>query len=325
MTIRTPTYLKTLFENNDIPQQTDYGDIFDSFLPITATGKQTLDISLAINGDFTASGNIRTTNLLADSVSASLVASNFVHVGDMGSETGGVNINGTTYQSSFKVSDIGGANVAQTILHKHSTSFEPLIVGARSNSDTASHANLTSGQNVFTIYGAGWAGTNYKLFGSILIGADADGAISDTASPGRIRFRTSRKGSVNPTDAITIDSNGDTTFTGNVIVSAIQRSVNSNVAATGTTTAAAKQLFESINVVKTATSGANEALIIGKCRPGMITYIVNDASASARVFPTSASKFNQLSNGVAYDIPDRTTLAVYHVTSAQYFTSRTSR
>lgn len=325
MTIRTPTYLKSLFENNDTPQQTDYGDVFDSFLPLTATGKQTLDISLAISGDFTASGNIRTTNFLADSVSASIVNANFTHVGDMGSESGGVNIGGTNYQSSFKVSDIGGANAAQTILHKHSTTIEPLIVGARSNSDTTAHATLTSGQNAFTIYGAGWAGTNYKLFGSIAIGADTNGAISDSASPGRIIFNTTRKSSISPAASLTLNSDGDATFAGNVTVSALQRSVNSSVAATGTTTAAAKQLFESINVVKVATSGANEALIIGKCRPGMITYIINDASASARVFPTSAAKFNQLSNGVAYDIPDRTTLAVYHITSAQYFTSRTSR
>ncbi len=315
MTIRTPTYLKSLFENNDIPQQSDYSDIFDSFLPISATGKQSLDISLNISGDFTASGNIN----------GEKIYTNDLYVGNMGSEGTGINIGGTTYNSTFKVSDINGTNYAQTILHRHSTTFEPLIVGARSNSDTTSHLTLTSGQNAFTIYGAGWAGSNYKLFGSINIGADTNGAISDSASPGRIIFNTTRKSSTTPTASLTINSDGDATFTGNVVVSALQRSVNSSVAATGTTTAAAKQLFESINVVKTATSGANEALIIGKCRPGMITYIINDASASARVFPTSASKFNQLANGVAYDIPDRTTLAVYHITSAQYFTSRTSR
>jgi len=34
MTIRTPSYLKSRFENNDIPQATDYEDVFDSFLPL---------------------------------------------------------------------------------------------------------------------------------------------------------------------------------------------------------------------------------------------------------------------------------------------------
>lgn len=315
MTVRTPTYLKSLFENNDIPQQSDYSDIFDSFLPITATGKQTLDISLNISGDFTASGNINANNLIGGSLG----------VGDMGYEVSGINIGGTTYQSSFKVSDINGTNFAQTILHRHSTTLEPLIVGARSNTDTNAHATLTSGQNTFSIYGAGYAGTNYKLFGSINIGADTNGAISDSASPGRIIFNTTRKSSTSPATTLTLDSNGNATFTGSVTVSALQRSVNSSVAATGTTTAAAKQLFEAINVIKVSTSGANEALIIGKCLPGAITYVINDASASARLFPTSASKFNQLANGVAYDIPDRTTLAVCHITSAQYYTMRISR
>jgi hypothetical protein len=315
MTLRTPTYLKSVFEQNDTPQGSDYADIFDSFLPLTATGKQTLDIGLNISGDFTASGNIYGGKIYTVDM----------YVGDMGNEATGINIGGTTYNSTFKVSDINGTNYAQSILHRHSTTFEPIIVGARSNSDTTAHATLTSGQNAFTIYGAGWAGANYKLFGSINIGADTNGVISDSASPGRIIFNTTRKSSTNPTTSFILNSDGDATFSGNVTVSALQRSVNSSVAATGTTTAAAKQLFDSINVVKTATSASNEALIIGKCRPGMITYIINDASASARVFPTSASKFNQLSNGVAYDIPDRTTLAIYHITSAQYFTSRTSR
>lgn len=54
MTIRTPTYLKSVFESGDIPAGSDYSDIFDSFLPISVTGKQTLDISLEITGNFSA-------------------------------------------------------------------------------------------------------------------------------------------------------------------------------------------------------------------------------------------------------------------------------
>jgi hypothetical protein len=56
--------------------------------------------------------------------------------GDPGTEGTGINIGGVTYESTFKVSDINGTNFAQTILHRHSTTLEPLIVGARNNSDT---------------------------------------------------------------------------------------------------------------------------------------------------------------------------------------------
>lgn len=74
MTVRTPTYLKTLFENNDIPQASDYSDIFDSFLPISSSGKQSLDISLVISGDFTASGDITGQNLFGNIVNAQQVS-----------------------------------------------------------------------------------------------------------------------------------------------------------------------------------------------------------------------------------------------------------
>lgn len=79
MTVRTPTYLKTLFENNDIPQASDYSDIFDSFLPISSSGKQTLDIALEITGDFTASGDIYGKNLYVNKVNAQQVSASAIN------------------------------------------------------------------------------------------------------------------------------------------------------------------------------------------------------------------------------------------------------
>lgn len=43
MTARTPTYLKGRFENNDIPQATDYEDVFDSFVNFAVTAEQRMD------------------------------------------------------------------------------------------------------------------------------------------------------------------------------------------------------------------------------------------------------------------------------------------
>jgi hypothetical protein len=42
MTLRSVTYLKGVFETNDIPTGTDYSDIFDSFLSLHATAAQTV-------------------------------------------------------------------------------------------------------------------------------------------------------------------------------------------------------------------------------------------------------------------------------------------
>ena|SRR3990167_849994 len=135
-------------------------------------------------------------------------------VGDVGTEGIGININGTNFQSTFKVSDIDGANYAQTILHRHSTIAEPLIVGARTNSDTAAHASVVLGQNCLTIYGVGWAGANYKVFGAISFGVDSTGTVSDTSAPGRVRIQVTPDGSLVPADAITITNDKKVTLAG---------------------------------------------------------------------------------------------------------------
>ena len=43
MTIRSVTYLKGRFENNDVPTATDYEDVFDSFLNLATSADQSLD------------------------------------------------------------------------------------------------------------------------------------------------------------------------------------------------------------------------------------------------------------------------------------------
>lgn len=135
-------------------------------------------------------------------------------VGNMGLEGSGINIGGVTYESTFKVSDINASNYAQTILHRHSTTLEPLIVGARSNSNTTGHTDVAANQNLFSVYGAGWAGSNYKLFGSIEVGVDATGTISNTSAPGRITFKVTPDGSTTAAAAITIANSKAVTFAG---------------------------------------------------------------------------------------------------------------
>jgi len=74
MTVRTPAYLKTVFESNDIPTGSDYSDIFDSFLPISTSSKQTFDFPVEILGDVTASGGIYAQNFFTNGgVNASTV------------------------------------------------------------------------------------------------------------------------------------------------------------------------------------------------------------------------------------------------------------
>jgi len=74
MTIRTPSYLKSRFENNDIPQATDYEDIFDSYLSLATSGAQTID------GQLTVTGFISPTATFSGIVSAAYVDTNSLNV-----------------------------------------------------------------------------------------------------------------------------------------------------------------------------------------------------------------------------------------------------
>lgn len=135
-----------------------------------------------------------------------------VIVGSPGSEASGINIGGVTYEATFKVSDINGTNFAQTILHRHSTTLEPLVVGARGNTDTTAHADVTAGMGVFSIFAAGWAGSNYKLFGGMTFAADNTGTISDTSAPGKWTLSLSQDGGTTLAAVITARNNKSVEF-----------------------------------------------------------------------------------------------------------------
>lgn len=151
-----------------------------------------------------------------------------VCVGDQGTEGGSIAINNLNFNSSFKVSDIDGTNYAQTILHRHSTALEPVIVGARSNSDTTGHTNTVAGQNTFTIYGAGWNTSSYKLNGQISIALDDTGTFSNTSSPGKIVLSTTPDGSVWPVQAMAIHNDGKAVFANNISGTSISTPVIEN-------------------------------------------------------------------------------------------------
>jgi len=136
-------------------------------------------------------------------------------IGDPGSESAGIVIGGVTYESTFKVSDINGSNYAQTILHRHSTTLEPLIVGARSNSNNASHTDVTAGMGLFSIYGVGWLGSDYKIFGSQTFGADDTGTLSNTSSPGKWTLSLTPDGATAPAAVIIARNDKSVEFGGN--------------------------------------------------------------------------------------------------------------
>ena len=87
--------------------------------------------------------------------------------GDPGFEETGIIINGVLYQASDKISDLGGTNIAQLILHRHSTTLPPFFVTSRSNTDDATHAIVTNGDSLFGLVCTGWDGADYAVAGEI--------------------------------------------------------------------------------------------------------------------------------------------------------------
>ncbi len=129
-----------------------------------------------------------------------------VIAGDPGLEASGINIGGTIYDSVFKASDIGGTNIAQSILHRHSSSFGPFIVGARSQGDTSAHVIVNDGDELFRVWGAGWDGGTYEVGASMAFRVDGTPGIDDM--PGEIVWSTTPVGSATVTERMRLRNDG---------------------------------------------------------------------------------------------------------------------
>lgn len=135
-----------------------------------------------------------------------------LEVGDPGLESGGINVNGVTYDSALKINDIGGTEPAQFHIHRHSTTLQAILAGSRSNTNDNTHAAVTNGMNLFEIIGCGWTSGHYDIFGSIQFKADAAGTISGTSSPGTIDFMVTPDASNVQASAMTIRSDKKVEF-----------------------------------------------------------------------------------------------------------------
>lgn len=174
--------------------------------------------SVAANNQITIGGASHTSVIIGGVTVSSATGSIFPNLiaGNPGTEGTGITIGGVTYNSVFKASDIGGTNIAQSILHRHSTVWEAIQVNARSNSDTSAHGAVTLGMLISSQYAAGWTGTGYNLFGRASFQASATGTISDTSSPGDFVIATTPNGATLPVEAMRVKSDKSTVFAGGI-------------------------------------------------------------------------------------------------------------
>jgi hypothetical protein len=143
---------------------------------------------------------------------------NGININDAGTESDGVDINGTIYNVGLRINDIGTDYPGELVIHRHSTALPAVVLGTRSNSENATHASVTNSMVLWRLIGCGWAGSNYKMFGDIRFRADSTGTINNTSSPGLLELRVTPDGDTNPTVALSLDNAGTTIIEKSVVL-----------------------------------------------------------------------------------------------------------
>lgn len=112
MTARTPAYLKSVFEQGDIPQGTDYEDVFDSYLNVETSAQQTVAGRVSFTNQVYSS-EINSALVSATSVIASFASAQTINTGFL---TAGVATVSAKYLSTQDVSANTTVQATATIL-----------------------------------------------------------------------------------------------------------------------------------------------------------------------------------------------------------------
>ena len=130
-----------------------------------------------------------------------------------------ITVSGTSYDAQMVLDDSDGGHVAQLILNRSSTGVQPILASALNNSDDpTANVDVSNGQTLFQIASLGFAGTDYKEFGSIVFYADDNGTISETSSPGKIVFAVTPDGSTNTNNSLVIQNDSTFNFSNGLIL-----------------------------------------------------------------------------------------------------------
>jgi len=142
MTARTPTYLKSRYETGDIPTQSDYEDIFDSYVNLEVSGKQT------INSDLATSGEIICARVSASAFFIGEVSANNVYASTGNFTTLNVTTNNSTNTNSTFVS-AGTVNITSRATGSVDVSVKAV------GSAQATAKNITAAINLLVTVSAG--------------------------------------------------------------------------------------------------------------------------------------------------------------------------
>ena len=175
---------------------------------MTQVGDYTQTGNYTMVGDKTITGSLN--------VSGSIIGTDKIIIGNLNGDENNIVVAGTNYTTQVTIGAYGTDYVGQLMLHRHSTEIQPIIVAARSNSDSEIHGDITTGMALLQISATGLAGNDYKEFANIVFSADdLDGiTIGDGSSPGKIDFNVTPDGDIHTNTALSLRSNLDAEFNG---------------------------------------------------------------------------------------------------------------
>jgi hypothetical protein len=120
-----------------------------------------------------------------------------------------VSPNGSAGTPSMRVSGTAGTLTCTMAIQGYgfnTVDYAPSIIGTRSSGSVGVHGAMGIGRSAFAIIGAGSDGTDYRQMARIDLYSEA--VPTSTSSPGQVRILTTPAGSVNPSLAMTIKSDG---------------------------------------------------------------------------------------------------------------------
>lgn len=162
MTARTPTYLKSRFEQNDIPQGTDYEDLIDSFINIATSASQAITgpinftnqlDSAAIYASFVSAASINTSFIEVTTASAAFVRANAVSADSL-------NVSGNVIFGSFDVSAVATTQASAALVNG-TTNF---VIFANGNDQSVRLPPSTRGRQQYIVNAAS---TTIRIFPAV--------------------------------------------------------------------------------------------------------------------------------------------------------------
>ena len=137
-------------------------------------------------------------------------------VGDPGTETGSIQLDGVSYPAVGKFNRFGAGNTAEVVIHRHSTTDGSNLVFSRALSNDATHANVVNGTVLGDVQFSGWGDSSYWT--GAIMRAVVDGTPGVSDMPSRLDFLTAPDASFTPTLRMSIRANGTVEVAGDMSV-----------------------------------------------------------------------------------------------------------